>query len=61
MDDIRLLQEEFLSQGRKQGLDDSFLIQILDYLMDNQFVPAGERESIRNQLFKMIREHAKGD
>ena len=34
---------------------------ILDYLMIKQFFPAGERESIRNQLSKMISEHAKGD
>ena len=61
MDDVQLLREEFLSHGKKQGLDESFLNQVLDYLMKKQFFPAGERESIRNQLSKMISEHAKGD
>ena len=61
MDDVQLLREEFLFQGKKQGLEESFLVQILDYLMEKQFFPAGERESIRNHLSKMIREHAKGD
>jgi hypothetical protein len=61
MDDVKLLRQEFIAHGKKQGLEEAFLIKILDYLLENQFLPAGERGSIRDQLSKMIRAYSRGD
>lgn len=56
MEDADLLREEFLRHGRKQGLPDEFLLKVLDYLLRNQFYPAGERDHIRQDLMRLFKE-----
>ena len=60
MEDADLLREEFLRHGRKQGLPDEFLVKILDFLLRNQFYPAGERDHIRQELMRLVKEQ-RGD
>jgi hypothetical protein len=60
MEDTDLLREEFLRHGRKQGLSDEFLLKVLNFLLRNQFYPAGERDHIRQELMRLIKEQ-KGD
>ena len=60
MDDTDLLREEFLRHGRKQGLPDEFLLKVLDFLLRNQFYPAGERDHIRQELMRLVKEQ-RGD
>ena len=56
MEDADLLREEFLRHGRKQGLPDEFLVKVLDFLLRNQFYPAGERDHIRQELMRLVKE-----
>ena len=56
MDDVDLLREEFLRHGRKRGLPDEFLMKVLDFLLRNQFYPAGERDHIRQELLRFVKE-----
>ena len=60
MEDADLLREEFLRHGRKQGLPDEFLVKVLDFLLRNQFYPAGERDHIRQELMRLVKEQ-RGD
>ena len=60
MEDADLLREEFLRHGRKQGLPDEFLLKVLDFLLRNQFYPAGERDHIRVELMRLVKEQ-RGD
>ena len=60
MDDTDLLREEFLRHGKKQGLPDEFLLKVLDFLLRNQFYPAGERDHIRHELMRLVKEQ-RGD
>jgi len=60
MEDAHLLREEFLRHGRKQGLPDEFLLKVLDFLLRNQFYPAGERDHIRQELMRLVKEQ-RGD
>ena len=60
MEDADLLREEFLRHGRKQGLSDEFLVKVLDFLLRNQFYPAGERDHIRQELMRLVKEQ-RGD
>jgi len=60
MEDADLLREEFLRHGRKQGLPDEFLLKVLDFLLRNQFYPAGERDHIRQELMRLVKEQ-RGD
>ncbi len=61
MSEAELLVNEFLMHGKKQGLDEKLLQKVIQHLLDNQFYPAGEREHIRIQLQKLIKNHLKGD
>ena len=60
MEDVDLLREEFLRHGRKQGLPDEFLLKVLDFLLRNQFYPAGDRDHIRQELMRLVKEQ-RGD
>ena len=60
MEDADLLREEFLRHGRKQGLPDEFLLKVLDFLLRNQFYPAGDRDHIRQELMRLVKEQ-RGD
>jgi len=61
MADDELLVSEFIKHGKKQGLSEALLRDVLDHLLANQFYPAGERHNIRNQLQRVIKQHSKGD
>jgi hypothetical protein len=61
MSDAELLVNEFLIHGKKQGLDEKLLHEIIQHLLKNQFLPAGEREHVRIQLQKLIKNHLNGD
>jgi ADP-heptose:LPS heptosyltransferase len=61
MQDPELLISEFLKNGKKQGLDEELLRQVLQHLIANQFYPAGEREHIRTELLRLLKKHTKGD
>jgi len=61
MVDPELLKEEFLRHGRKQGLSEDFLVKVLDYILKNQFYPAGERDPIQQELLRMIKQQIRGD
>ena len=57
MEDEVLLKSEFLKNGKKQGLDESLLLEVLDFLQSYQNIPAGERGSIRVSLAKIIKSY----
>ena len=61
MSDAELLVKEFLMHGKKQGLDEELLHDVIQHLLKNQFLPAGEREHVRIQLQKLIKNHLNGD
>jgi hypothetical protein len=61
MSDAELLVNEFLIHGEKQGLDEKLLHDVIQHLLKNQFLPAGEREHVRIQLQKLIKNHLNGD
>ena len=55
MPEMDLLLEEFLKQGRKQGLNENLLSEIHTFLLEFQFLPAGERDNVRSNLERLIR------
>jgi len=57
MADDELLTSEFIRHGKKQGLSEALLRDVLDHLLKNQFYPAGERASIRADLQRIIKLH----
>tara|TARA_B110000914_G_scaffold187387_1_gene171862 strand:- start:191 stop:373 length:183 start_codon:yes stop_codon:yes gene_type:complete len=52
-DDILLI--EFLKHGATQGLSEQLLREIFTHLSNHQFLPAGEREHVRSELQRIIR------
>ena len=61
MADDDLLRDLFFSIGGKRGLSHEILDEVFDFLIENQFVPAGDRHHIRSSLEVMIKRHVKGD
>ena len=61
MADEDLLRDLFFSIGEKRGLSPEILAEVFDFLVENQFVPAGERSHIRHGLEIMIKRNVKGD
>ena len=57
---MHLLRDLFFSIGEKRGLTE-ILAEVFDFLMENQFVPAGDRSHIRRSLEVMIKRSVKGD
>lgn len=57
MTTVDLLLGEFLKQGRKQGLNENLLREIHTFLLEYQFLPAGERDNVRSNLERLIRIH----
>ena len=57
MPEIDLLLEEFLKQGRKQGLNENLLREIRTFLLEFQVLHAGERDHVRSNLERLIRIH----
>ena len=58
MEEDILLKSEFLKNGKKHGLDENILTEVLDFLQSYQNVPAGERGTIRASLAKIIKKYA---
>ena len=58
MEDEVLLRSEFLKNGKKHGLDENLLMEVLEFLQSYQNVPAGERGTIRASLAKIIKSYA---
>ena len=56
-----LLRSLFFSIGEKRGLSPEILSEVFDFLVENQFVPAGERSHIRHGLENMIKRNVKGE
>lgn len=50
-----LLLEVFLKHGLEQKLDKKLIIEVYNHLTDSQFLPAGEREHVRNRLLSLIK------
>jgi len=57
MADRDLLLETFIEEGKKQKLDEDLLKAVFIHLHDYQFVPSGDRDSIRAELQKIIKKH----
>jgi hypothetical protein len=57
MTDHDLLLKTFLDEGKKNNLDESLLRLVFVHLHDYQFVPMGDRDSIRAELQKIIKRH----
>ena len=55
MADNDFLLIEFLKHGTKQGLSEQLLRELFTHLSNNQFLPAGEREHVRSELQRIIR------
>ena len=58
MPDDELLTSEFIKHGKKQGLSEALLREVLEHLLKNQFYPAGERGNIRADLQRIIKRHS---
>ena len=56
-----LLRDLVFSIGDKRGLSPERLSEVFDFLVENQFVPAGERSHIRHSLEIMIKRNVKGE
>jgi len=51
------LTETFLSIGKKRGVSEDLLLEVLDLLTENQYLAKGDRIHVRTQLKRMIQMH----
>ena len=51
------LKEIFLRLGRKKGLDDSLLKEVLDHLVRSQYLAKGDRTHVTVQLRKILEKY----
>jgi hypothetical protein len=51
------LTKTFLSIGKKRGVSEDLLLDVLDLLMKNQYLAKGDRIHVRTQLKRMIQMH----
>ena len=56
MESFDLLRKEFLKQGKKNGLAPELLEEVLDFLQANRNYAAGDREHIRRDLLKLLKD-----
>lgn len=56
MDNFDLLREEFLIHGKKNGLAPELLEEVLQFLQANRNYAAGDREHIRRDLLKLLKD-----
>lgn len=56
MDNFDLLKEEFLIHGKKNGLAPELLEEVLQFLQANRNYAAGDREHIRRDLLKLLKD-----
>ena len=48
------LKELFFELGKKKGLSEDLLSEVLIYFVKNQYVKQGDRDHIRNSLRRLI-------
>tara|TARA_B100000767_G_C19758829_1_gene534211 strand:- start:512 stop:700 length:189 start_codon:yes stop_codon:yes gene_type:complete len=56
MENFDLLREEFLKHGKKNGLTPELLEDVLLFLQTNRNYSAGDREHIRRDLLKLLKD-----
>jgi hypothetical protein len=56
MADADLLTELFLQEGRKQGLDEELLREVLILMIRDQFIPKGKRSSVQSELERLVKQ-----
>jgi hypothetical protein len=56
MDNFDLLKQEFLIHGVKNGLAPELLEEVLHFLQTNRNYAAGDREHIRRDLLKLLKD-----
>ena len=56
VDNFDLLKEEFLAHGKKNGLAPELLEEVLNFLQTNRKYAAGDREHIRRDLLKLLKD-----
>ena len=61
MAETDLLTKLFLQEGKKQGLDEELLQEVLSLLVRDQFIPQGKRSSVQAELERIVKLHLKGD
>ena len=59
MADADLLTELFLQEGRKQGLDEELLREVLALMIRDQFIPKGKRSSVQSELERLVKLYLK--
>ena len=60
MADHGLLWEEFLSNCKKQGLEEKSIKQVFDYLMKNQYLSPGSRAGAQVDLRRLLEKALEG-
>jgi hypothetical protein len=55
-----LLWEEFLSNCKKQGLEEKLIKQVFDYLMKNQYFSQGSRGGAQVELRRLLEKSLEG-
>ena len=51
------LRKVFLKLGKKKGLEESLLSEVLDHLVKNQYLSKGDRTHAKNQLRRILEKH----
>jgi len=54
MTDHGVLWEEFLSNCKKQGLEENTIRQVFDYLMKHQYLSQGSRSGAQVELRRLL-------
>tara|TARA_B100001093_G_C26645900_1_gene935284 strand:+ start:182 stop:370 length:189 start_codon:yes stop_codon:yes gene_type:complete len=60
MADHGLLLDEFLSNCKKQGLEEELIKQVFDYLMKNQYLSPGSRAGAQIDLRRLLEKSLEG-
>tara|TARA_B110000483_G_C17964122_1_gene453247 strand:+ start:564 stop:752 length:189 start_codon:yes stop_codon:yes gene_type:complete len=60
MADHGLLWVEFLSNCKKQGLEEKVIKQVYDYLMEHQYLSQGSRTSPQIELRRLLEKALEG-
>lgn len=61
MAEADLLTKLFLQEGKKQGLDEELLQDVLILLVRDQFIPQGKRSSVQAELERIVKHHIQED
>ena len=61
MGDDDLLTSLFVQQGKRQGLDENLLKEILAVLVRDQFIPQGKRTTVQAELERLVKRYLQED